>query len=74
VSPTTTAAAGARLLADLERIKWLLWHGNQHRARASIDLFEDDVGGLAVGYPNPGKFATNSLINYGERFLVGERI
>jgi hypothetical protein len=38
------AAAGARLLADLERIKWLLWHGNQHRARKSIDIFEDDVG------------------------------
>jgi hypothetical protein len=31
-------AAGTRLLADLERIKWLLWHGNQHRAQASIQL------------------------------------
>jgi len=26
------AAEGARLLKSLERIKWLLWHGNQHRA------------------------------------------
>ena len=80
-------AAGARLLADLERIKWLLWHGNQHRARESIDIFEDDVDGLEVGYPNLGKFAkfahefavyiksnTSSLINYGERFRAGERI
>jgi hypothetical protein len=80
-------AAGARLLADLERIKWLLWHGNQHRAQASIDIFEDDVDGLEVAYPNLGKFAksthefavyiksnTSSLINYGERFRAGERI
>jgi hypothetical protein len=80
-------AAGARLLADLERIKWLLWHGNQHRARASIDIFEDDVDGLEVAYPNLGKFAksahefavytksnTSSLINYGEWFRAGERI
>jgi hypothetical protein len=80
-------AAGARLLTDLERIKWLLWHGNQHRARASIDIFEDDMDGLEVAYPNLGKFAksthefavyiksnTSSLINYGERFRAGERI
>jgi hypothetical protein len=80
-------AAGTRLLADLERIKWLLWHGNQHRARESIDIFEDDVDGLEVAYPNLNKFTkfahefavyiksnTNSLINYGERFRAGERI
>ena len=24
-------AEGARLLASLARIKWLLWRGNQHR-------------------------------------------
>src|SRR5208283_3233164 len=80
-------AAGARLLAELERIKWLLWHGNQYRARESIDIFEDDVDGLEVAYPNLSKFAksahefavyirtnTSSLINYGERFRAGERI
>jgi hypothetical protein len=80
-------AAGARLLAELERSKWLLWHGNQHRAQESIDVFEADVDGLEVAYPNLGKFAksarefavyiksnTNSLINYGERFRAGERI
>jgi hypothetical protein len=79
--------AGARLLTDLERIKWLLWHGNQHRARESIDIFEDDVDVLEVAYPNLTKFIkfahefavyiksnTNSLINYGERFRAGERI
>jgi hypothetical protein len=81
------AAVGARLLADLERIKWLLWNGNQHLARESIGFFEGDVDGLEVGYPNLGKFAksahefavhiksnTSSLINYGERFRAGERI
>ena len=80
-------AAGARLLAELERSKWLLWHGNQHRAQESIGILEVDVDGLEVDYPNLRKFAksthefavyirTNkgSLINYGERFRAGERI
>ena len=80
-------AAGARLLVELERIKWLLWHGNQHRARASIGILEEDVDGLEIDYPNLRKFAksahefavyirtnTGSLINYGERFRAGERI
>ncbi len=78
---------GARLFAALDSIKWLLWHGNQHRAGEKIAFFEDDVDGLEVGYPNLGKFvraahefavyiASNagSLINYGERFRSGERI
>jgi hypothetical protein len=42
-------AEGARLLASLDRIKWLLWHGNQHRAMETIGVFEDDVGALEVG-------------------------
>jgi hypothetical protein len=80
-------AAGARLLAELERIKWLLWHGNQPRAGASIGILEEDVDGLEIDYPNLRKFArsthefavyirtnTGSLINYGERFRAGERI
>jgi hypothetical protein len=67
--------------------KWLLWHGNQHRALETIGLFEDDVGALEVDYPNLGKFAhaahefatyitsnTRSRINYGERYRAGERI
>ena len=69
------------------RIKWLLWHGNQHRAGEEIAFFEDDVDGLTMDYPNLGKFAraahefavylasnAGSLINYGERFRSGERI
>ncbi len=80
-------AEGARLLASLDSIKWLLWHGNQHRAGEEIGFFEDNVDGLEVGYPNLGKFkrtahefavyiASNagSLINYGERYRSGERI
>ena len=74
-------AEGARLLTSLDRIKRLLWHGNQHRALETIGFFEDDVGALEVDYPNLGKFArathefavyiasnTGSLINYGERY------
>jgi hypothetical protein len=81
------AAAGQRLLDSLESIKWLLWHGNQHRSRQKIEFFEDDVAGLELDYPHLGKFAraaheftvyitsnTDSLINYGERYRAGERI
>ena len=78
---------GANLLADLERIKWLLWHGNQHRAGETIGFFLDDVDGMEVDYSNLPKFArtahefavyiasnAGSLINYGERYRAGERI
>ena len=78
---------GARLLRDLERIKWLLWHGNQHRALQTAAWFDDDVAGWELDYPHLGKFARaahefavylaanrGSLINYGERFRSGERI
>jgi hypothetical protein len=57
------------------------------RAPLTIDIFEDDVDGLEVAYPNLSKFAkfthefavyiksnTSSLINYGERYRAGERI
>jgi hypothetical protein len=80
-------AARTRLLAELERSNWLLWHGNQHRAQEAIEILEDDVDGLEVDYPNLCKFArsvdefavyirsnTASLINYGERFQADERI
>ena len=80
-------AAGERLLADLERIKWFLWHGNQYRAGQIIESFLIDVDDLEVDYSNVEKFgraahefavyiASNvgSLINYGERFRTGERI
>jgi len=80
-------ATGARLLKSLERIKWLLWHGNQYRVRQEIAFFEDNVCGLELDYTHLGKFArathefatyiadnAASLINYGERFRAGERI
>jgi len=81
------AAAGQRLLDSLESIKWLLWHGNQHRSRQEIEFFEADVDRLELDYPHLGKFIraahefvvyitsnTGSLINYGERYRAGERI
>jgi hypothetical protein len=49
-------AAGKSLLAKLERIKWLLWHGNQYRAGKTIKFFLDDVDALEVDYPNLSKF------------------
>jgi hypothetical protein len=80
-------AAGKSRLTDLERIKWLLWHGNQYRAGETIRFFLNDVDALEVDYPNLSKFIraaqefsvyiasnTGSLINYGERFRAGERI
>jgi hypothetical protein len=45
-------AVGKSLLTDLERIKWLLWHGNQSRAGETIKFFLDDVDALEVDYPN----------------------
>jgi hypothetical protein len=78
---------GAQLLNDLERTKWLLWHGNYHRAQQHADDLRDDVKGLEMDYPHLSKFArsahefavyirsnSGSLINYGERFRSGERI
>ena len=78
---------GRSLLAELEHIKWLLWHGNQYRAGETIKFFLDDVDALEVDYPNLSKFAratqefavyiasnAGSLINYGERYRAGERI
>jgi hypothetical protein len=81
------ASEGDRLLRELERIKWWLWHDNQYRASEAIAGIEDDVAELTVAYPNLAKFKravhefagtiavnTDSLINYGERFRAGERI
>ncbi len=78
---------GQRLLTDLERIKWLLWQGNQYRAGETIGFFLDDVDELEVDYPNLRKLAkaarefaiyiaanASRLINYGERHRAGERI
>jgi hypothetical protein len=78
---------GSRLLAEIERIKWLLWHGNLQRASRVIEDFEAGVDALDVDYPNLRRFAkathefavyiadnADSIINYGERFRAGERI
>ena len=78
---------GAELLKSLERIKWLLWHGNLQRTIAVIEDFEEDIDELDVDYPNLRKLArtahefavyitsnAGSLINYGERYRAGERI
>lgn len=85
--PMRVRDEGARLLRELERIKWLLWHGNGHRARQHADDLRDDVKALELDSPHLGKFARSarefsvyiqsnegSLINYGERFRSGERI
>ncbi len=51
------ADEGARLLRTLERVKWLLWHGNGHRARQHADDLRDDAKGLELDYEsmqNPG--------------------
>jgi hypothetical protein len=80
-------AEGARLLRELERIRWWLWHGNAHRALQHTGDLRDDVDALDLDYTHLGRFARaaqefavyladnrGSLINYGERFRSGERI
>ena len=37
-----------RIGADLERLKWLLWHGNTFRAGQLLSWLEDDLYGLPV--------------------------
>lgn len=79
--------AGQDMLDTLRRIKWYLWHGNAFRAREKIADLQFDAEGLETAYPNMRKFLTAigefqayiasnsaSLINYGERYLSGERI
>ncbi len=78
---------GARLLADLERIRWRLWHGDIHRALEEIRDLEDEVEGVELAYPHLARFKratrefrvyiaenVGSIINYGERYRAGERI
>ncbi|HET6469714.1 MAG TPA: ISKra4 family transposase, partial [Geminicoccaceae bacterium] len=80
------AAEGTRLLDDLGRLKWRLWHGDIHRAVAELGDLADDVDGLELAYPNLGRFRramhefavyiaenAGSIINYGERYRAGER-
>ena len=77
----------AELLEDLERLKWLLWHGNGVRACEVLDGLFMDVDAVEADYPHLRKLQTavgemvayicknaHSLINYGERYRAGERI
>ena len=76
----TRQVAGGKLIAELERIKWKLWHGNVVGVRQVIGDFETDLFELETDYPNLSKSVTaarefaacvasnaSSLINYGER-------
>jgi hypothetical protein len=80
-------AEGARLLDDLGRLKWRLWHGDIHRALEEVRDLEDEVDGLELAYPHLARFKratrefrvyiaenVGSIINYGERHRAGERI
>jgi hypothetical protein len=83
----TTVAIKA---AALDRIKWLLWHGNTSAAIDDIECLEDDVAGdleenptstahrkLATTLNELATYLTNNaghIVNYGERFRAGERI
>ncbi len=76
--------------AALERIKWLLWHGNSPDAIDDIECLADDIAGALEENPTSGslrklattlgEFATyitnnvGHIVNYGERFRAGERI
>ena len=76
--------------AALERIKWLLWHGNAPDAIDDIECLADDIAGALEQNPTSaslrklaitlGEFATyitnnvGHIVNYGERFRAGERI
>jgi len=52
---------GARLLASLDRIKWLLWHGNQPELRLSLDLFGCKREGRFAGSESVGNQAGEDM-------------
>ena len=84
------AATAEAKSAALERIKWLLWHGNAPDAVDDIECLVDDVTAELEDNPTSaslrklaaalGEFATyiannaGHIVNYGERFRAGERI
>lgn len=70
-------AEGKKLLRQLERIKWLLWYGNQHRARLETGNLCEDVASLDLNHQHLKRFRrtahelavyidnnSGSLINY----------
>jgi hypothetical protein len=86
----TDAATIEAKTAALERIKWLLWHGNAPDAIEDIECLANDVDGdlgenptavslrkLASALGELATYITNNVgqvVNYGERFRAGERI
>ena len=86
---TDTATVETKAAA-LDRIKWLLWHGNATDAVDDIDSLADDIAGSLEENPTVaslrklataiGEFATyitnnaGHIVDYGERFRAGERI
>lgn len=86
----TDAATVAIKAAALDRIKWLLWHGNALDAVEDIECLADDVASALEENPTStalkklattlGEFATyitnntGHIVNHGERFRAGERI
>jgi hypothetical protein len=86
----TDAATIEAKTAALDRIKWLLWHGNAPDAVEDIECLVDDVDDdleedptsaslrkLASALGELATYITNNvghIVNYGERFRAGERI
>jgi hypothetical protein len=84
------AATAAIKAAALDRIKWLLWHGNALDAVVDIECLADDVASAQEENPAstaPKKLATTldefatyvsnntgHIVNYGERLRADERI
>ena len=70
--------------AQLQRVKWFLWHGNVFRARQTVDDLTTDITDVGV---ESGKLAkavrefggylaanASAIPNYGERYRAGEII
>jgi hypothetical protein len=80
----------ARIGVDLDKLKWLLWHGNTFRADQVLSWLEDDLYTDTEDENPPeaqvklakylGQFATyirtnaHLIPNYGERHRCGEAI
>ena len=70
--------------AQLQRVKWFLWHGNIFRARQTIDELNADLadtggesGKLTKAVREFGGYLAanaSAIPNYGERRLAGETI
>ena len=77
-------------MAALDRIKWLLWHGNARDAIDDLECLTDDVAvefeenpsslplrKLAAALSEFATYVENNkanIVDYGERFRAGERI